>query len=641
MKEREVVLRLGTLIFVAGMWLAAIAVAEAHDCSSPKDCEQTGGYNGALATAGGLIAIGTAIIGSTLLGNGGAGGGLGGAAGGGSSAGGNGGSGGGSGAIPPAPVGGTVIDTRVVGGPEAIQEIINNGGTLITTPEGTFLVPPENFPPGFHGGGWDSVEITDPTTGRTINAIPPGGEAAVVIDWPHPSGPPVDSWVDPNSLIGRGFPTVNIGGTTYVQPPENLPPNMAGGAWGTTDIPDPNHPGETITVINPNEPTWVSEWPPGSAPPPPPPPSLPPSVPVSLPDSVPVSLPDSVPVSLPDTVPVSLPESVPVSLPESVPVSVPQSVPVSVPESVPVSVPESVPASLPESVPASVPESVPASVPESVPASVPESVPASVPESVPASLPDSAPASVPASPPASVPESPPASVPESVPASPPASLPASVPPSVPASAPAVAASVPAGPTLDGMKTALADSPTGRDAIKWIEDNRIPVVIGRPGGGSTWDGTQITLDPNESNEEAALTIVHEVNHGISDRAGASGNAATQNRNDYRNTMIAEEVKGTVKSIEAKNELVAAGGHPSATFPLEAEYNQAYQNAANAFRTANPGATPAQIDAAGKTAGTAAVDQGFRNGGVVTSNTGESYLDYYGKAWDNAHPAGAGP
>src|SRR3954465_13527050 len=71
MKRRVLALRICALALGLGLWLAGIAVAEAHDCSSPGDCEQTGGYNGTIATTGGVIAIISTLIGSTLLGGGG------------------------------------------------------------------------------------------------------------------------------------------------------------------------------------------------------------------------------------------------------------------------------------------------------------------------------------------------------------------------------------------------------------------------------------------------------------------------------------------------------------------------------------------------------------------------------------------
>lgn len=48
------------------LWAALTALlaspASADDCSSPEDCEQTGGYNGAIAVVGGIAAVTAAAL---------------------------------------------------------------------------------------------------------------------------------------------------------------------------------------------------------------------------------------------------------------------------------------------------------------------------------------------------------------------------------------------------------------------------------------------------------------------------------------------------------------------------------------------------------------------------------------------------
>jgi uncharacterized membrane protein len=51
------------LAVTAGLVLAAAPVAQAHDCSSVADCEQTAGYNAVVALVGGLIAIASGLLG--------------------------------------------------------------------------------------------------------------------------------------------------------------------------------------------------------------------------------------------------------------------------------------------------------------------------------------------------------------------------------------------------------------------------------------------------------------------------------------------------------------------------------------------------------------------------------------------------
>ncbi len=50
--------RIGLLVAgILGLLLFSAAPAAAHDCSSDGDCEQTGGYNGAIAVVGGAAAV--------------------------------------------------------------------------------------------------------------------------------------------------------------------------------------------------------------------------------------------------------------------------------------------------------------------------------------------------------------------------------------------------------------------------------------------------------------------------------------------------------------------------------------------------------------------------------------------------------
>ncbi len=51
-------------VAVIGMSIALAGVAAAHDCSSPRDCEQTAGYNAVIAITGGVLAVGAGLIGT-------------------------------------------------------------------------------------------------------------------------------------------------------------------------------------------------------------------------------------------------------------------------------------------------------------------------------------------------------------------------------------------------------------------------------------------------------------------------------------------------------------------------------------------------------------------------------------------------
>jgi type VI secretion system secreted protein VgrG len=192
--------------------------------------------------------------------------------------------------------------------------------------------------------------------------------------------------------------------------------------------------------------------------------------------------------------------------------------------------------------------------------------------------------------------------------------------------------------ITAMRNTLANSAQGRHALEVYERYGINPTF-RPGEGSTFDsGTNTTnLDPSEDPTTSALTFVHEMQHGQEHHEGTSGDIQNQSRNDYVNEMLQEEVDGTVRSIEARNELAANGTDVSgAHFPLENQYQQAHDQAIADARAANPNISDEEAAQIGRAAGRQRVEDGFRNGEVVTSNTNQSYPDYYGNAWDGQHP-----
>jgi hypothetical protein len=189
--------------------------------------------------------------------------------------------------------------------------------------------------------------------------------------------------------------------------------------------------------------------------------------------------------------------------------------------------------------------------------------------------------------------------------------------------------------LTEMKDLMKQSPTGAAALKYMEDHHLPVKFAN-GGGSYWDGTSIVIDRSQSSQAAALTLVHEVNHAKASQTGISGDITHQTRADYVSTMLNEEVRGTVDSIKAKNELLGAGKSITATFPLEAAYNAAAKKATDELKAKKPDASAAELKAAGEKAGYDRVMEGFKTGEVVTSTNNTKYSDYYGGSWDRQHP-----
>lgn len=193
--------------------------------------------------------------------------------------------------------------------------------------------------------------------------------------------------------------------------------------------------------------------------------------------------------------------------------------------------------------------------------------------------------------------------------------------------------------ITAMRGTLADSAQGRHALEVYDRYGVEPTF-RPGEGSTFDGDTNTtnLDPSEDPTTSALTFVHEMQHAEEYHEGTTGNAQTQTRDEFVNEMIQEEVDGTVRSIEARNELAENGTDVSnAHFPLENEYQQAHDQAIADARAANPNLSDEEAAAIGRAAGRQRVEDGFRNGEVVTSNNNQPYTDYYGNSWDSQQPA----
>lgn len=203
--------------------------------------------------------------------------------------------------------------------------------------------------------------------------------------------------------------------------------------------------------------------------------------------------------------------------------------------------------------------------------------------------------------------------------------------------PADGVTTPEERTWDAAVDVLNRSEIGREALRYAMEKGVGIRLS-PGGPDWFNppAGPIEMDANESPESIALTFVHELQHARGAIEGTVPDIMTSTRDDYVNGMIMDEVIGTVASIESKLELVRAGVPITATFPLEAEYVAAYNQAVADARAANPAATPAELDQAGKAAGLARVVAGFHNGEVSAGNSGQTYPQYYGSSWDSNHP-----
>ncbi|MGI8542264.1 MAG: bacteriophage T4 gp5 trimerization domain-containing protein, partial [Aridibacter sp.] len=202
--------------------------------------------------------------------------------------------------------------------------------------------------------------------------------------------------------------------------------------------------------------------------------------------------------------------------------------------------------------------------------------------------------------------------------------------------------------ITDMRNTLQDSAEGRHALEVYDRYDVQPVFD-PSDGSYYseDTNSMTLDSTETPQDSALTFVHEMNHAEAANEGTSADIENDTRDEYVDTLLNEEVDGTVDSIVARDELADAGHDVSgSSFPLQDEYHDAYNDAVTDAQAANPNATAEELDEIGKEAGRDRVMEGFQNGEVIPSGTDEHgndyppYPDYYGDDWDSNHPTGGG-
>jgi type VI secretion system secreted protein VgrG len=186
--------------------------------------------------------------------------------------------------------------------------------------------------------------------------------------------------------------------------------------------------------------------------------------------------------------------------------------------------------------------------------------------------------------------------------------------------------------MQRIRAILAQSPTGRRQLE-IYDRYGMKTGNQNGTAGEWhsaDNTVILGPATTSDDDAALTFVHEINHAQADKEGTSADVNKENRADYINHNLAEDAHGERLAQQTAQELTDAG-HPvtynSSTAP-------SYQRGVNAAKAADPNATPQQQADAGEKA----MLDDYKNGTITTGNTSppQSYVDYWGSYYDSVHP-----
>ena len=176
--------------------------------------------------------------------------------------------------------------------------------------------------------------------------------------------------------------------------------------------------------------------------------------------------------------------------------------------------------------------------------------------------------------------------------------------------------------------ALKSTPEGREALKTQEDNHVQIVKGKPGQGSSYDPktNTLTLDPTDPDmngtfidKMAEIDYLHKHKHDLNPQTATS-------RDAYINAELDKEAYAHAKEFAYDQAIGKQTGSP-----LQA----AYQHGIDAFKHQHPGATQAQLNAAGEKA----IRDGIGKTTADGSSTGQTYEQLYGSAFDSQCPSGS--
>jgi hypothetical protein len=190
-----------------------------------------------------------------------------------------------------------------------------------------------------------------------------------------------------------------------------------------------------------------------------------------------------------------------------------------------------------------------------------------------------------------------------------------------------------------MRNRLNTSAQGRHALEVFERGDVQVT-NNPGGTTYSAGTNtVNLDPAAGGADAT-SFVHEMGHAQRLHDGTRPDINNPSRAGYVDQKLQEDANNERRAYEAEQQMNSVPGAAQQQHNTTTRTN--YQNAYNAERArlqaAEPGISEEDLNRRSHDAAEAAILQDYRNGNVNTGNTTppQSYRDYYGSAWDGAHP-----
>ncbi len=161
-------------------------------------------------------------------------------------------------------------------------------------------------------------------------------------------------------------------------------------------------------------------------------------------------------------------------------------------------------------------------------------------------------------------------------------------------------------------------------LKKLQEQGWELQEGKAGGGTTANRSKqvITVDGNDLKDpaNAVQSIAHETGHAL-----YTPKNDFSSKDSYLNSALSDEGAATLKNIEVRREILSNGGEDigvAGNYENTASYNRVYDELQSGAKT--------------KVQAEESIGRIFGKG-EVTSNTGQTYEDYYGGWYDKNFPA----
>lgn len=176
---------------------------------------------------------------------------------------------------------------------------------------------------------------------------------------------------------------------------------------------------------------------------------------------------------------------------------------------------------------------------------------------------------------------------------------------------------------DPIVQEMLATPSGRAALDWMARNDIEIIHDPNQTGAVYDPGRNAMILGDGYVDSS-TIIHESSHAQWDAEDRNVDVTETSREDYVANCLRDETEAVASEVHYAKEQREAGMDVRVS-RAEKDYDAAYDAAIEG------GSTPDEAARAGEDA----IYELFTSGYYETSNTGDSYPDYYGSHWDSVN------